>query len=145
MCCGFASTITKLEVDRNGNFILARSRGGLVSPSHHLMGIVEETEICFRKNVGNCELVLRNIPTEMICESALSSPVVKSLWGNIVLESGIEESSSTQKLCLENIVKLYVRVRSFSYAKDYISKYKIREKQSKSKSLRKELKRHKNN
>jgi hypothetical protein len=108
------------------------------------MGIVEEAEICFRKNVGEGELVLRNIPTEIICESTLSSPVVKSLWENIVLESGIEESSSMQKLCLENIVKLYIRVRSFSYARDYISKYKIKEKQTKSKSLRKDLKRSKN-
>ena len=127
--------------DSDNNFILARSRGGLISPSHHLMGIVEEAEICFRKNVGDGDLVVRKIPTEAICESTLSSPVVKSLWENIVLESGIEESSCTQKLCLENIVKLYVRVRSFSYARDYISKYKIKEKQTKSRALRKHLER----
>ena len=54
-----------------------------------------------------------------------------------MLESGIEESSCTQKLCLENIVKLYVRVRSFSYARHYITKYKIKEKKTKSKALRK--------
>ena len=123
------------------NFILARSRGGLISPSHHLMGILEETEIFFRTNVSDGNLVVREIPTEAICESTLNSPVVKSLWENIVLESGIEESSCTQKLCLENIVKLYVRVRSFSYARDYISKNKIKEKQTKSKALRKDLKR----
>ena len=104
--------------DSDNNFILARSRGGVISPSHHLMGIVEEAEICFRRNVGDGDLVVRKIPTEAICESTLSSPVVKSLWENIVLESGIEESSCTQKLCLENIVKLYLRVRSFSYARD---------------------------
>ena len=127
--------------DSDNNFILARSRGGLISPSHHLMGIVEEAEICFRKNVSDGDLVLRKIPTEAICESTLNSPVVKSLWENIVLESGIEESSCTQKLSMENIVKLYVRVRSFSYARDYISKYKIKEKQTKSKALRKDLKR----
>ena len=114
--------------DLDNNFILARSRGGLISPSHHLMGMVEEAEICFRKNVK-------------ICESTLNSPVVKSRWEDIVLESGIEESSCTQKLCLENIVKLYVRVRSFSYARHYISKYKIKEKKTKSKALRKDLKR----
>ena len=127
--------------DSDNNFILVRSRCGLISPSHHLMGIVEEAEICFRKNVGDGDLVLRKIPTEAICESTLNSPVVKSLWENIVLESGIEESSCTQKLFMENIVKLYVRVRSFSYARDYISKYKIKEKQTKSKALRKDLKR----
>ncbi len=108
------------------------------------MGIVEEAEIFFRKTVGEDELVLRNIPTERICDSTLSSPVVKSLWENIVLESGTDETSPTQKLCLENIVNVYLRVRSFSYARDYISKYKIKGKQTKSKSLRKDLKRSKN-
>ena len=127
--------------DSDNNFILVRSRGGLISPSHHLMGIVEEAEICFRKNVSDGDLVVQKIPTEAICESTLNSRVVKSLWENIVLESGIEESSCTQKLCLDNIVTLYVRVRSFSYARDYISKNKIKEKQTKSKALRKELKR----
>lgn len=125
---------------KDNSFIQARSRGGLVTPSDHLMGIVEEAEICFRKTVSEGELVLRNIPTEMICESTLNSPVVKSLWENIVLESGTDETNPTQKLCLENIIKLYLRVRSFSYARDYISKYKIKEKQTKSKSLRKDLK-----
>ena len=48
------------------------------------------------------------------------------LVGNIVLEAGLDESSSTQKLCLENIVKLYLRVRSFSHARQYIIKSLIR-------------------
>lgn len=69
------------STESDNNFILARSRGGLVSPGHHLMGIVEEAEFCFRKNIntGDGELVLRNILVEIICESTLSSPVVKSL------------------------------------------------------------------
>ena len=66
---------------------------------------------------------------------------MKSLWENIVLSSGVDSSSATAKLCLENIVKLYLKVRSFSYAKDYIAKYKIKEKQTKTKALRSELKR----
>jgi hypothetical protein len=48
-----------------------------------------------------------------------------------VLDSGIEQSSSIHKLSLENIIKLYLPVRAFSYARDYISKYKIKEKQTK--------------
>ena len=54
---------------KDNEFILARSRGGLVAPSHHLMAIVEEAGLCFRKNVSEGELVLRNIPTVTICES----------------------------------------------------------------------------
>ena len=48
------------STESDNNFIQAHSRGGLVAPCHHLMGIVEETEICFRKNIGEGEQVLRN-------------------------------------------------------------------------------------
>ena len=50
-------------------------------------------------------------------------------------------STSTQKLCLENVVKLYLKVRSFSYARDYLNKYKIKQKHVNKKALRKDLKR----
>ena len=48
--------------------------------------------------------------------------------------------SSTQKLCLQNIVKLYLKVRTFSYTRDFITKYPINERQSKKEVLRKEMK-----
>ena len=83
------------STESDNNYILARSRGGLVAPNHHLMGIVEEAEILCRKNIGEGEQVLRNIPVENICGKTVNSPVVKSLWENIVVESGIEESSAT--------------------------------------------------
>ena len=86
---------TLLQSESDNDYILACSRGGLVAPNHHLMGIVEEAEILFRKNIGEGEQVLRNIPVENICGKTLNSPVVKSLWENIVLESGIEKSSAT--------------------------------------------------
>ncbi len=75
------------------SFIANRTRGGLTSPSDDL----EAAELAF-------------------------SPKVKSLWENIVISCSIELSSTTQKLCLENILKLYLKVRAFSYAKDYVSK-----------------------
>ena len=120
------------------NFIAARTRGGLVTPCEDLVGILEVAEIYFRTEVNN--EMLRNIPTEIICLYTLRSPVVKSLWGNIVVGSGVDPSSFTQKLCLENVIKLYLKVRSFSYARDFITKYKIKEKQTKKRALRKDLK-----
>ena len=96
--------------------------------------------------MGELTDTVRNIPQDLICVATLDSPVVKSLRENIVLNSGInpEESKSTQKLCLGNIIRLYLRVRSFSYTRDYISKYKKKEKQTKGKALRKSLKQSKN-
>ena len=127
----------------NNSFIQARNRGGLVNPSEDLLGILQEAEINFRREVSKSKEILRNIPVDVICYKTISTPIVKSLWDNIVVSSGVNSSGDTQKICLENIVRLFLRVRSFSYAKDYITQYKIREKQGKSKALRKDLKKSK--
>ena len=126
--------------DQSSSFISARTRGGLVNPSKDLVGILEEAECFFRRQVDASKHLLRNIPTDTICNATIKSPVVKSLWNNIVMSSGVDPSSSTQKLCLENVIKLNLKVRSFSYARDFLTKYKIQEKQTKKKALRKELK-----
>ena len=117
------------------SFIANRTRGGLTSPCDDLINILEVTELAFRDEINKSVGMIRNIPTDTIYNPTVENPKVKSLWENIVL-SCIEISSATQKLCLENVLK----VRSFSYA-DYISKYRISEKQGKIKALRNELKR----
>ena len=125
---------------KNNSFTQARNRGGHVNPSDDLIGILQKAEIKFRREVNKSKEVLRNIPVDVICYKTISMPIVKSLWDNIVVSSGVNPSGDTQKLCLENIVKLFLKVRSFSYARDYITQYKIREKQRNSKALRKDLK-----
>ena len=122
-------------------YINARSRGGLVTPCKDLVEIVEIVEVIFRQFVSNQKDLLTKIPCDTLCNDALESPLLKSLWENILQGCNQELSKQTTKLCLENIIKLYLKVRSFSYAKDYISKFKIKQKAAKSKGLRKELKR----
>jgi hypothetical protein len=116
--------VMKSTEETSNHFIAARSRGGLISPCDDLINILKVTEVSFRCEVSKSKEILRNIPTEVICNSVLESTAVKSLWENIVLSSGVETSSPTQKLCLENVI--YLKVRSFSYPKDYIAKYKIK-------------------
>ena len=123
-------------------YIKARSRGGLVTPCDDLVKLLEVVEISFRQFIGKQPTVVKSIPCDKLCNDALDSPLLKSLWDNILQGCGNNISKQTNKLCLENIVKLYLRVRSFSYAKDYISKFKIQQKAKKSKGLRKELKRY---
>jgi hypothetical protein len=123
------------------SFISNRTRGGLTSPSGDLINILETAELAFRGEINRSEGIIRNIPTDTIYNAVVENPKVKSLWENIVMSCSIQQSSTTQKLCLENVLKLFLKVRSFSYAKDYISKYQIKEKQGKNKALRNELKR----
>jgi hypothetical protein len=98
--------------------------------------IPESSGILQCKNKQRCSLVMMSMPDYLV-----SLPLLKSLWENIMQDCSQETSKQTKKLCLENIVKLYLRVRSFSYAKDYIGNFKMQQKVVKSKSLRKELKR----
>ena len=131
--------LQNMKSSEPNNYISARTRGGLVTPCNDLVEILKVAEISFREHVDNSSLTLRNIPAEIICNSTLSSPTVKSLWDNIVVSSEPQPSNSTQKLCLENVVKLYLKVRAFSYARDYITKYRIKAKQVKKKALRKDI------
>ena len=67
-------------------------------------------------------------------------PAAKNLWENIILNVDSHLTNECSKLTLENFVKLYVRIRGFSYAKVIVNKYKLKEKASKTKALRNELK-----
>ena len=122
-------------------YIETRSRGGLVTPCNDLVHILEVGESVFRQFIAKQSGVVKSIPCDKLCNDTLDSPLVKSLWDNILQGCGQELSKQTHKICLENIIMLYLKVRSFSYAKDYINKYKIQQKTGKSKALRKELKR----
>ena len=135
------SLLQSMKSSGTSSFITSRTRGGLVNPSENLVGILEESEKTFRQQVCESKLTLRNIPVETICNLTLKSPKVKSLWENIVLTAGVNTTGQTQKLCLENLIKLYLKVRSFSYARDYLNKHKIKEKKTRQKALRKDLKR----
>ena len=131
---GLQALLHAMKSFETNSYISVRTIGGLVTPRSDLIGILEVAEISFRGNVVGS---IRHIPVETVCDAALQSPTVKSLWENIVYSCEVQPSNSTQKLCLENIVKLYLRVRAFSYTKDFITKYRVKERQSKKKALNK--------
>ena len=62
-----------------------------------------------------------SIPVDKIVDEILMQPVVLSLLENIIIGLDFGVSSECSKLALENFVKLCIRVRSFSHAKDIVS------------------------
>ena len=134
------SLLQSMKSLNQSSYISARTGGGLVNPSKDLFRVLEQAEHEFRRQVSERKSTLRKIPIDEICNVTLKHPVVKPLWENIVLSTSVDLANATQKLCLENTIKLYIKVRSFSYARDYLNKYKIKEKQTKQKALRKDLK-----
>ena len=78
---GLQALLHAMKSVEANNYISARTRGGLVTPCSDLVAILEVAEISFRDNVvGN----IRHIPLEKVCDATLKSPIVKSLWENIV-------------------------------------------------------------
>ena len=80
-----------------------------------------------------------------IAQEAISDCDVLSNYNLIFAEAELEpdkhDGKHVEKDVLHNIVSLYVRVCAFSFAKDIIQQYKIKSKQTKAKSLRKEISR----
>ena len=72
---------------------------------------------------------------------ATSDSDVLSNYGLIITDAEIKPPSHVIKDVLHGIMTLYIQVRSFSFAKDVIEKNKIRMKQTKGKSLRKDISR----
>lgn len=62
-----------------------------------------------------------------------------SAYNTLVSDSELVICKNVGKDVLQNIVSLFVRVRSFSFAKDVIQKHKMKAKQVKAKALRKEI------
>ena len=78
---GLRALLHAMNSVETNNYISVQTRGGLVTPCHDLDGVLEVAEIYFRENVvGN----IRHIPVETVCDATLKSPMVKSLWENIV-------------------------------------------------------------
>ena len=130
----------KLQDTEQDEYIHSLSRGGLWASNENVKGIAECKDFLLQTPFKlNSKAVTTSIPVEKIVDEILMQPVVLSLWENIILGLDFGVSSECSKLALENFVKLYTRVRSFSHAKDIFSQYKLKAKQSKTKALRKQL------
>lgn len=109
------------------------SRGGRWAPHEWIVRIAEVSELVFRKNTNKDHVSCFSVNT--IVNEVFTTPLVQSLWSNIIQNCDVQISKECQSLCLKNIVKLYVTVRSFSFAKDIVIKYKLGQRTQKAKAL----------
>ena len=84
--------------------------------------------------------MITHLPVETMVNEVLSLASVNGLWDNIIDNCDNEISKECKLLYLENFIKLYIKVRCFSFAKDIVNKYKLSTNAPKKKALRKELK-----
>ena len=132
---------SKLDCINNSKqkLISSLNRGGLWSITEPAQKIFVMAEHYFRQLTP--KVASQGIDIVTITLKATSDSDVLSNYGLIITDAEIKPASHVIKDVLHGIMTLYVRVRSFSFAKDVIEKYKIRMKQTKGKSLRKDISR----
>ena len=104
---------------RTYSFISARTRGGLVTRCNDLVGILEIAEISFRQKLNESEEIVRSIPIENINLFDNNELFTSEVFVGKYYHVSRCQSSTTQTLLLGIVIRLYLKVRSFSYAKDY--------------------------
>jgi len=84
---------------------------------------------------------LQSVNIKGITDKSVTNSELLAYCNLIVSGSELVPTTHVIRDVLHAIVHLYVRVRSFSLAKDIIQHHKLRSKQIKSKALRKEISR----
>ena len=115
------------------------NRGGLWSISEPSQIICLKTEQYFRRFTSTPGLTKVDIAGN--AQESISDSDVLSNYNLILAEPELEPNKHVEKDVLNNIISFDVRVRAFSFAKDIIQWYKMKSKQTKAKSLRKEISR----
>ena len=123
-----------MRVDADLNpYIASLSRGGLWSPHPWIVSIAEACELIFKNSTDKGMITL--LPVETVVNEVLSLASVNGLWGNIIDNCDNEISKGCKSLYLKKFIKLYIKVRCFSFAKDIVKKYKLSTNAPKKKAL----------
>jgi hypothetical protein len=116
-----------------------KDRGGLWYPKEYLAQIMLTAEMEFRISTEG-----KNISHKVNCGEIiiklLKNSLLRSKWTMLVEECITHIDSKRSKVFLAELLQLYLKVRTFSYSKDILQKYKLKQKQSKKKALRTEMK-----
>lgn len=123
--------------DSGQKLIASLNRGGLWNITRPAQKIFLRIETLFRQLTPNVNL--EGVNLDGITRKAITDSDILANFDLIVTDASIKPDSHVSKDVLYSTIKLYIRVRAFSVAKDVIQKYKIKAKQTKAKSLRKEM------
>ena len=126
------------EEHTSQRLIATQSRGGLTAVKSEVQKIFEHAEGVFKVHTSSSTVF--RIDAKSMINNLLMNTEVVSLFNNLIEDSGVAIDSEVKDNLLENMLSLYLRVRSFSYAKDITNKHKFELKKKKSKALQKDIK-----
>ena len=126
------------EKPTSQKLISALDRNGLWYITDNLQGILVHAEKLFCSSIRN-RADVRKIDHEQIVQSLIENPQIQELYENAAQNCDIEVTLGCKKYILKRILELFVRIRSFNYAKDTVQKFRAKDTTIK-KPLRKTLK-----
>ena len=127
----------KVEYDDSQTLINVRDRGGLWRINGKIEKVFLQSELLFRARTAPFKT---NISCEELVAEVLKDPSVLSNYNDLCLDANVKVEKEVRMDLLEHMVTLYVRVRTFSFAKDIREKHKLSKKEVKKRSLRTEIK-----
>ena len=115
------------------------NRGGLWKINETCQKILTIAELTFLAytNAG----VTKNIDSKKLVSELCVDQDILALYQTLLSSAALQVDKDIAKDVLEKILMLFIKVRSFSYAKDIVNKFKISQRKAKSKALRKEIQR----
>ena len=116
-----------------------KDRGGLWKVNNNTQKIFEICEIEFQRN-KNKIMKDHKIDINDLREDLLKNSLVQSHYYNIYSSISPKVSKENAVNLLEELMLLYLRIRSHSFAKDVKETYKMKSKKSKERSLRTTIK-----
>ena len=127
----------KIDSDDSQTLVNVRDRGGLWRVNKNMQALFLKCEQLFRSHTVkfSVAVVCKNIVNDM-----LQNSVIKSNYKNVCYDVDPKVDTEISMNLLEQILTLFVRTRTFSYAKDIREKHKAAKKASRQRSLRTELK-----
>ena len=135
--CATILEACRVENDASQTLVNIRDRGGLWRVEKRMQTIFSHCEIIFRLHTTNFKtlLVCKDIVSE-----ALEDLTIISSFETICLDAEVDVQKEILYNLLEDIVTLFVKVRTFSFSQDVREKHKARKKETRKSSLRTEIK-----
>jgi len=126
--------------NRSQRLIKTTTRGGLTAVKVEIQQIFILAEEAFRKTLVKSSHTAK-LDVQLIIDQLMMDTQVISMYNSLVDDDENYSIKSEVKFSvLENMLKLYLRVRAFSFAKDIVNNHKFAMKKSKARALRKDIK-----
>ena len=111
----------KIESDDSQTLVNARDRGGLWRVNKNMQDIFSKSECIFRNKTARFSV---KIDAAEIVQNIIESSTIKSKFKTVCCDIDPKVDSEISINLLEQMLTLFVRIRTFSFAKDIREKHK---------------------